>query len=295
MEFEEIGFYNPDALYALQEIQPLEFALRSPIKRLDFIIGFLKKKKPEIVDAYVKKLEEEYGKLATKSYVDKSDFDIKKMISDLSNLKEFPDLAKRSLNLFLNLLEIKDNTDWIKEKTKIIQKNYLKSFLGPKYYNVESLVNIIEREEAVQLYKNYITEFMIDYYKDMEDNVDDLDVFWEKRFQNYEKDESDHWVVIQSKPNKGKLIYRKDVCLWIDAMEDFTDTEIKYLVCCYGDFQGAKRENKYFVLTMDHTIAKGDPYCSCILHDTRIDWDLTHPPKEYWDNIWPLQEWQKKD
>jgi hypothetical protein len=38
---------------------------------------------------------------------------------------------------------------------------------------------------------------------------------------------------------------------------------------------------------------KGDPYCSCIFHDTRIDWDLKHPPKEFWDSIWPLHEWQK--
>ena len=46
---------------------------------------------------------------------------------------------------------------------------------------------------------------------------------------------------------------------------------------------------------MDHTIAEGDPYCSCVVHDTRIDWNLTHPSKEYWDSIWPLQEWQKRN
>jgi len=30
---------------------------------------------------------------------------------------------------------------------------------------------------------------------------------------------------------------------------------------------------------MEHTIAQGDPYCS------RVDWNLAHPPKEFWDNM----------
>ncbi|MGC9780662.1 MAG: hypothetical protein HZR80_15575 [Candidatus Heimdallarchaeota archaeon] len=48
--------------------------------------------------------------------------------------------------------------------------------------------------------------------------------------------------------------------------------------------------NEDFVLTMNHTIAKGDLYCSCVVHDTKIDWDLTHPPDEFWESIWPLRE-----
>ncbi|MHA1954299.1 MAG: L-2-amino-thiazoline-4-carboxylic acid hydrolase [Candidatus Heimdallarchaeaceae archaeon] len=294
MEFKEMGFYNPDALYAMQEVQPLEFALLSPINRLNYLIGFLKKKKPEIVDDFIKKLEEKYKKLATKEYVESSEFDIKSILSDFSNLKEFPDLAKDSLNLFLNLLEVDLDSDWSKDKLKVSQQNHLISFLGPKYFNIEVLSTVIEREAAIQLYKNYITEFMIDYYKDKADNVDDLDALWEKYFTIEDENRSQHRFVVQSKPNKGKMIFRKEVCLWDDALKEFPDTEFKYLVCCYGDFQGAKRENKHFILTMEHTIVKGDPYCSCIFHDTRIDWDLKHPPKDYWDNIWPLHEWQKK-
>lgn len=293
MDFEDTGVYNPDALNALQEVQPLEFAVSSPIKRLDFIIGFLRKKKPEIILTYVEKLEETYRRSVTKSYIEKSDLNLKEILSNFPNLKEFPGLAENNLNLYLNLLEIEDDSNWIKDKISVPQKNFLKAFLGVKYYNVEGLAKAIEREEAIQLYKNYITEYIIDYYKDTEDNVEDLNALWERYFDNFEENESEHWLVIQSKPNEGKMIYRKEVCLWNEAMKEFPDKEFKYLACCYGDFQGAKRENKHFVLTMNHTIVKGDPYCSCIFHDTRINWDLTHPLKEFWDNIWPLQKWQK--
>ncbi|MCE7747201.1 MAG: hypothetical protein GPJ51_02315 [Candidatus Heimdallarchaeota archaeon] len=46
------------------------------------------------------------------------------------------------------------------------------------------------------------------------------------------------------------------------------------------------------ILTMEHIIVAGDSYCSCILHDTRINDDLTHPSKEFFDNMWSLKEHQ---
>jgi hypothetical protein len=75
-------------------------------------------------------------------------------------------------------------------------------------------------------------------------------------------------------------------CLWIEALTDLDDSELKYLVCCYGDYQSAQHHyNQHIILTMEHTIAQGDPYCSRVLHDTREDWDLRHPQKEFWDNL----------
>ncbi len=294
MKFNEIRVFNPNALSVLQEVQPLESALLSPLNRLNFLIGLLEKNKPEIVESYISKLDETYTKKSEKSEINLSDIEIDKIISDLPNLKKYPDLAKKSLHFFLDLLEVGSNTDWAREKVEVPQRNFLRSFLVPKYTNVECLTAVTERTEAIKLYKRYITKFLIEHYRDKEDDVDSLDSLWKKYFEDYEEKESDHWVTVQSKPYNGKLIFRKDVCLWDDALNDMLDLQLKYLVCCYGDFQGAKTENKNFVLTMDHTIAKGDPYCSCVFHDTRIDWNLVHPPEEYWDNIWPLQEWQKK-
>ena len=44
MEFRKMRVYNPNSLNIQKEIQPLEFARESPLKRLDYLIGFLKKK-----------------------------------------------------------------------------------------------------------------------------------------------------------------------------------------------------------------------------------------------------------
>ena len=67
---------------------------------------------------------------------------------------------------------------------------------------------------------------------------------------------------------------------------EIKDKELMYLVCCYGDYQSAQRHyDQHIILTMEHTIAQGDPYCSRMLHDTRQDWDLRHPESEFWDKL----------
>ncbi len=70
-------------------------------------------------------------------------------------------------------------------------------------------------------------------------------------------------------------------------MKQLPDQELKYYVCCYGDYEYARSYGENIVLTMEHTIAEGAPYCSRVLHDTRVDWKLEHPPKEFWDNFNP--------
>jgi hypothetical protein len=114
-------------------------------------------------------------------------------------------------------------------------------------------------------------------------------------FDDFKDDGNPGWIRVVGNIKNGKFIYRKDACLYAEAMKDYSDTEFKFLAACYYDYQGTRIQwNKDYVLTMEQTIAEGDPYCSCVVHDTRIDWDLTHPDEDYWNRIWPLNEWQKK-
>ena len=93
------------------------------------------------------------------------------------------------------------------------------------------------------------------------------------------------WVMVRGMLQPGKYAYKNENCLWVEALADLPDAEIKYLICCYGDYASVKLHNKNFILTMEHTIAQGDPYCSRVIHDPRVDWDLRHPPKEFWDEF----------
>ena len=98
------------------------------------------------------------------------------------------------------------------------------------------------------------------------------------------------WVTIRGMIGEGKYAFRNENCILMEASVDLPDSELKYYIGCYGDYEKFKNYNDSIILTMEHTIAQGDPYCSRVLHDTRIDWDLRHPPKSFWDSMRPENE-----
>ena len=102
--------------------------------------------------------------------------------------------------------------------------------------------------------------------------------------------------IVHSMLEEGKYAFKNENCpTCADAMIDLPDVEFKYLAVCYGDYEKFRAYySDYLILTMEHTIIEGDPYCSRVLHDTRIDYDLSHPPKEFWDNFKPGKEEEAK-
>ncbi|MFW9924512.1 MAG: L-2-amino-thiazoline-4-carboxylic acid hydrolase [Candidatus Thorarchaeota archaeon] len=295
MKFVELGSYNMEALEDLAEIQPLEFAEKYLLLRLDYILGFIKKIFPENYDLFVRNLEKNYSESKAVDYVRNKKFDITKTIARFKNLNKHKQLAVKSLDYFLGLLELDPQANWEKEKLKATKRNNLRAYLIPSYQNFVSLSDTIGREDAIKLAKQFITEYTIFSNKDIKTKYSTLDELWEDDIKDFENNGNPGWIRIEGNVENGRLVNRRDTCLWAEAIKDLPDSYFRYLAACYGDFQGAQVYwNKHFILTMKHTIAKGDPYCSCVVHDTRIDWDLTHPDEEFWESISPLKEWQKK-
>ena len=288
MKFQKYGKRIPNLLDKEVEFQPIDFALESPFKRLNYLLRLIKEKEPSIFTDYVKNLKLKLKSLVKEDIISKKDLNINKLLSNFDVLKRQPELAKNSLNHFLQILQPSEKDDWVNEKVKILNKNYLRSFLIPKYYNLQALSETIGRDEAFQFYKFYVTKFINDNLSPTRKIFDTMEAFKE-HFEMDKKEITVGWYGLLSGVKDGKFFFRKDNCLWAEALMDLPDTEIKYLICCYGDFQAAlTRSNDSFVLTMKNTIVEGDPYCDCIYHDTSIDWDLTHPLSEFWDNLKPI-------
>jgi hypothetical protein len=142
----------------------------------------------------------------------------------------------------------------------------------------------MNRNDAIKLYKRHISLYLMKYGQKREGGFVDLETLYKELSKP--EDTPSSWVVIRGMLSNDKYFYRNDNCLWIEALKDIDDSELKYLVCCYGDYQSAKTYyDDNIVLTMEHTIAQGDPYCSRVLHDTRDDWDLRHPSNQFWDSL----------
>ncbi len=289
MEVFTTGKYHISDLDNKHELQPLEFAKQTILKRLNYLIGFIKKEKPEILQSYVTKLNIRFVELLNQSYLDENIVDKIDVNNDFIHLRVYPDLIHNSLNYYLQLLDVGFSEKWTEDKIKVPNRRYIQSFLYHRYYNALVLTEILGRNLGIQLFKDYIDSY-VKSIASGRPKYETLEEFREARIPRESDSPNIGWVIIQGVIENGKFPQRKDTCMWDDAIKELPDIELRYLAACYGDFQSYNNNNENFILTMEHTIVKGDPYCSCILHDTRINDDLTHPPKEFFDSMWPIDE-----
>lgn len=286
MKFRVNGVHDPNALEILREVHPLEFAKRSPLNRLNFLLRLIQKYIPESFDPYVTNLQQRYESLINSNLVEERAIDTTSLVAEYDILKAYPTLVSSNLNYFLHELQPPPSTDWSNERVEVSQRNQLRAFLCPKYQNILVLTETIDRKDAIELYKMYHDEFMR-YVKTQQGRQFETLEDMAKQWNQEEAKQNPGLIRIISDVEDGKLFLRKDTCVWNDAIADLDDVELKYYICCYGDFESARLLNKHFVMTMEHTIVEGHPYCDCVFHDTRINSDLSHPSDEFFASITP--------
>ena len=302
MEVIRIGEFNPNALEKKVEIQPFETALHvannkrnnfACLKRLDYLLEFIGTNHPEILLKFVENLTKKFqDEIQEDLLVDKKSI-LAKTSKETKILSKYPRLIENTLNFSFQLLNIANNVNWMKDTVKVKQGDYFRSYLIPTYYYLLVLAETIGKDEGIKLFKRYISQFLRSQKTEQDLSFTTLEDSF-KRSKNSVQYPSD-WVMVIGLLSKAKYVFRNDNCLWIDALTDLLDKEIKYAICCYGDYQNAYTySNENTVLTMEHTIAQGDPYCSRAKHDIRFDWNLEHPTKEFFDSMWPVPDKQKK-
>ncbi|MFX0063802.1 MAG: L-2-amino-thiazoline-4-carboxylic acid hydrolase [Candidatus Hermodarchaeota archaeon] len=282
MKVQKYGEYNPELK---ETFNPVEFTERAVLFPLDHLLGMLLQHNPEIHQQFITELISKIQPMIETNYVKIKSIDIQKTLRKLENLKNYPELAEVMVNLSLKLYNLPENIAWENAEIDILERNISRGSYFPNYYQVLVLSKITEKKEAFDLYKNH--------YK----------LYREKRhrIQKYEDLEAvreffiagaEEWgtVHIISEVTAGKLIVRRDYCTISEVLKELDDPELAHLIACSGDFGYWKASNPNFVLTRKYTLMEGHPYCDFVFHDTRINEDLNHPSKEFFDKLWPKDQ-----
>ena len=290
MKFIQTGTYNKNFL---EEPTTLNLSERIPIillDKLDYFIGFINKEKPEIISDYVRNLLLKYQELVGKDFLQLSSKEIHEIFAKYENLISYPELNKASLSYLLQLLQLRDKNAFETTDSEVSMRALIQAWTYPSYYLLETLTETIDREEAIKLHKRFITHYYIDNPSPDRDKFVSLEERFEKRTTG--DTTSSGWVIVHTMLEEGKYAFKNKNCpTCVDAMKDLPDVELKYFACCYPDYEKFRAySNEHIILTMEHTLMEGDSYCSRVMHDTRIDYDLRHPPKEFWDNLEPGKE-----
>ncbi|MCK5390372.1 MAG: L-2-amino-thiazoline-4-carboxylic acid hydrolase, partial [Candidatus Thorarchaeota archaeon] len=235
---------------------------------------------------YINKLIAKYQGLLEDERRKANPPDLDELVSENPHMKEHLELTRLVLNYILQILQLPAEAKL--GKNKVVNRNYFRSWSHHNYSNLLVLTETIGRAEAIALFKKFITHHTLENRNPNRKTYDTETIFANAIKP---KEEPSDWEIVHTMIRDGKYAFRNDTCVFLNAIgEDLPDTELKYYICCYGDYEKFRNYHDSIVLTMEHTIAQGDPYCSRVLHDTRVDWDLRHPPKSFWDNMEPENE-----
>ena len=285
MKFVRTGKYRQDTMERLVEIKSFE-ELQNRFKRMDYFLGFVQKRIPEVFPQYVNNLMVKYQNLLEDERRKANPPDLDELVSENPHMKEHLELTRLVLNYILQILRLPAEAKL--GKNKVVNRNYFRSWSHHNYSNLLVLTETMGRAEAIALYKKFVTHYTLEN-RDPNRETYDTKTIYANAIKP--KEVPSDWEIVHGMIREGKYAFRNDTCVFLNALGDsLPDSELKYYVCCYGDYEKFKNYHDSIILTMEHTIAQGDPYCSRVLHDTRVDWDLRHPPKSFWDSMKPENE-----
>lgn len=200
-------------------------------------------------------------------------------IKSLPRLENDAELGVALAKKVIDLLEIEGTSGPETERT-VDAKHYLRGYLFMDYYLAKSLESVMSKNMAIK------------YFQSMNDA--------HTRTMTFPKMKKVSEMVFDGNPtgafknafnmtefilDEGRSGCRADKCKWAEVMKELNDPDYAYAVACHYDFEAVRMRNSAFVLTRTGTLAQGKPYCDFFWHDTRVNKDLTHPPKEFWDKL----------
>jgi hypothetical protein len=146
------------------------------------------------------------------------------------------------------------------------------------------LIDILGKDEAIKFYKEIINSYIEKYDQNQKGWYKDLDEMREHHSKFIKKNTLGR-VRLVSEVKNGQYI---EICLTCDKVRSYPDAseeekELLDVTGCYCHIPLAKLWNKNFELTLSNTIAKGDPYCTYVFHDTRIVDKIEEPIKAFFD------------
>ncbi|NHK30032.1 MAG: hypothetical protein FK730_01685 [Asgard group archaeon] len=278
MKFYKFEAHTTNKIY---KIKPMEFFNKEIYKRLDFLLGFVKKYNEKIFEDYVNQMIVDFQSLSEFSSLGNY------TISNLANYKNISSNMKITqlhgdlLRQILGISPEEANSD---NEIEVPSRIYWRAVILPKIYQLISLVNTIGRKKAIELFKKYLDQYYV-HIKSSFKHYETLDELFKESFEEASKSTDNEFTVTCSTVKNGIYINRNDNCPAVEALDDFEDKELIYVVICYPDFKWAEMTNEHFVMTRKHTVAEGDPYCDKVFHDKRIDKELKHPSKEFIDSM----------
>ncbi|TFH04959.1 MAG: hypothetical protein E4H14_13665 [Candidatus Thorarchaeota archaeon] len=263
-------------------VNPIDVIIEN-CNRLNYVIRYLSQLKPKRVNDYAIALEKRLRDDIKDFQIDHSNLDISELLKDCEYLDRFPELLEVMIQFVFYELKLPKDFRLESEEVEVTLMAWLRSTNIFRYHRVKAIVDIMEREEGIQLWKDMVYRATQDSLKSKDEEchppIKEITEGWIKEG---ETGESNFELTVVSYDDH-KVALRFDKCPVYDSVKHLEDREIAYLSYCWTGYPEEELNKKARRKKTPQTLYQSD-YCVEFYWNNDVHPDAEPPTSEFWNN-----------
>ncbi|HUT79798.1 MAG TPA: hypothetical protein VMZ29_01240 [Candidatus Bathyarchaeia archaeon] len=283
MKFEKLGKEKENVTV---RTEPFNFSESNILKHYNNTFGYINEHKPSKLEEYIRKLTEKLLAVTKQEFFHDINGKLSEILQQYKHLTDQSNIMRLLLSNFISTLGVTEEQYWENKEQEFPDWNFFHSIRDIHLMDIKSLIDVFGKEEGIDLYKKIADEYVIKYNPNQKNWYIDLE---EMRFHHMKFIENNSLgrVRLMSNVEDGRYV---EICLTCDKMKNYLDAsqedrELLDVTGCYCHEGLVRLWNENFILTLNKTIAKGDPYCTYVYHDTRVVDTIKVPSQKFFDEV----------
>ena len=264
-------------------INPLD-VITENCTRLDNVLRYMSQLRPKRVTDYVQALEKRLSTEIGSFNIDYTNLDLDDKLRSLEYLSRYSDLKKLIVLFSLNTMNLP--VDYVPESKEIEVGllDWLKATNVFRYHRVIAIVDIMDRQEGIQLWKDLVYRATEDAIRSSDEEIHSpIKEITEGWMNEGETGQSNFELTVVSYDDH-KVALRFDRCPVFDSVKHLEDREIAYLSYCWtGESEKVLNKKSRRKLT-PQTLYQAD-YCLEFYWDNDVHPDAEPPAHDFWQTI----------
>lgn len=279
----EVKYYKNEISDPKRMINPVD-VITENCSRLDYVLRYLSQLKPKRVNDYTIELERTLRKDIKEFQIDYSTINLDELLKEREYLNRYPELRELMIQFVFKQLNLPENYQPNSEEVEVSLMDWLRSSNVFRYYRVKAIVDIMDREEGIQLWKDMVYRATQDALKTSDEEchppIKEIAEGWMKEGET--GDGNFELTVVSYDDHKVAL--RFDRCPVYESVKHLEDREVAYLSYCWTGQPEQELNKKARRKKTPQTLYQSD-YCVEFYWNNDIHPDAKPPSNDFWETI----------
>ena len=279
----EIKHYKSRVTNLGRLVDPID-VIQENCKTLNKVLQYLSQLKPQRASDYAIALENRLRTDIKDYQIDYSLLNIHKKLKECEFLNRYPDLLDAMICFALSELQLPTTYELGSGEVEVSLMSWLRALNVFRYHRVKAIVDIMERNEGIELWKDLVYRATQESLKrSIEECHPPIKEITEGWIKEGETGESCFELTVVSFDDH-KVALKFDQCPVFDSIKHLEDREIAYLSYCWTAQPEQELNKKTRRKKTPQTLYQSD-YCVEFFWDNNVHPDAEPPSNDFWHNL----------